>query len=293
MRRAFRCLLALWLGLVCWAAGSNEFRFAILGDRTGRARPPIYAQTWSEIDRFRPAFVINVGDTIQGTDDERAEGQWKEIHQFLEKYRRFPFYFVPGNHDIWGTYSKTVFARETGRAAPYSFNYQNAHFVVLDNSRSLDLPLDQLQFLEEDLKESRSRTPKFVFFHQPFWLFFVKLKSGAFPLHRLAREYGVEYVVSGHGHQFIRLLQDGVTYMEVGSSGADIGDVWNQDGAFAKGAFYHYVQVHVKGPQAEITVKELGPPFGRGRGFSAGDWGEDGLKPAAQAPGLRSPTPSR
>jgi Icc protein len=282
MRRTLLWLATLWLALASWAASpSNDFRFAILGDRTGRARQPIYAQTWGEIDRFRPAFVINVGDTIQGTDDETAEAQWKEIRGFLDRYRKYPLYLVPGNHDIWSSYSQRLFERETGRPATYSFNYQNAHFVVLNNSGSLDLPLDQLQFLEEDLKKNRACDPKFVFFHQPFWLVFVKLKSGAFPLHRLAREYGVDYVISGHGHQFVRLVQDDVTYMEVGSSGANIGDVWTQEDAFAKGVFYHYVQAQVKGTRAQLTVKELNPPFGKGRKFAAEDWGENGLKPAA------------
>jgi len=281
MRRTLRCLSALCLALASWAASPpNDFRFAILGDRTGRARQPIYAQAWSEIDRFRPDFVINVGDTIQGTDDETVEAQWKELRGFLDRYKRYPFYLVPGNHDIWSSYSQKVFERETGRPSTYSFNYQNAHFVVLNNSGSLDLPLGQLQFLEEDLKKSRGCDPTFIFFHQPCWLVFLKFKSGAFPVHRLAREYGVEYVISGHGHQFVRLGRDGITYMEVGSSGANIGDVWNQDDAFAKGVFYHYVQVQVKGARAQLTVKELDPPFGKGRRFSAEDWGDDGLKPA-------------
>ncbi len=279
MRRTLRWLSALCLALACWAAGpSNDFRFAILGDRTGGARPEIYAAAWNEIDRLQPAFVINAGDTIQGVNDETAEAQWDEIRGFLDRYRRFPFYFVAGNHDIWSSYSQKLFERETGRPATYSFNYQNAHFVVLDNSRSLDLPPDQLRFLEEDLKKNRARDPKFVFFHQPFWLVYVKFKSGAFPLHRLAKEYGVDYVISGHGHQFVRLAQDGITYMEVGSSGANIGEVWKQDDAFAKGLFYHYVQVQVKGARAQMTVKELDSPFGKGRKFSAEDWGEDGLK---------------
>jgi len=263
-----------WLGLlaalaVCGFGADNAFRFSIVGDRTGGADQAVYAQTWSEIDRLRPDFVINVGDTIQGTDDQTAEAQWKEIRGFLARYKRYPFYFVAGNHDIWSDYSRKLFERETGRPATYSFDYQDAHFVVLDNSRSLELAPDQLQFLEDDLKKNRAREPKFVFFHQPFWIFPVKLKSHSFDLHRLAREYGVDYVISGHGHQFVRLELDGIVYVEIGSSGANIGEAWKTDEGFALGSFYHHALVEVTRSHVKFTVKELNAPYGKGRQIPA------------------------
>ena len=190
---------------------ANDFRFSIVGDRTGSAAPGVYEQVWREVDRLHPTFVINVGDTIQGVDDETVEAQWKPIRAFLARYRQYPFYYVAGNHDIWSAFSRKVFERETGRPATYSFNYQDAHFVVLDNSGSLDLGLDQLKFLEADLKANRQRHPKFVFFHQSFWLVFLKFQSGEFPLHRLAREYGVDYVITGHGHFFARIVRPRLT----------------------------------------------------------------------------------
>jgi predicted phosphodiesterase len=249
---------------------ANDFRFSIVGDRTGSAVPGVYEQVWSEIDRLHPAFVINVGDTIQGVDDETAENQWRTIRAFLARYRQYPFYYVAGNHDIWSAFSRKVFERETGRPASYSFNYRDAHFVVLDNSGSLDLGLDQLQFLEEDLKANRQRHPKFVFFHQSFWLLFLKFQSGEFPLHRLALEYGVDYVITGHGHFFARIVRDGVAYMQMGSSGAKITP------EFAQGVFYQHASVQVRGAGARIRIKELDAPFGKGRSFAAEDWDGNG-----------------
>jgi 3',5'-cyclic AMP phosphodiesterase CpdA len=216
--------------------------------------------------------VINVGDTIEGGADKTAEAEWRQIRSFLEKYRRYPFYLVPGNHDIWSDLSLKLFEKQTGRPATYTFDHQNAHFVVLNTSRTTELAKDELRFLEEDLKKNRHRDPIFVFFHHPSWLMLVKVESRAFPLHRLAAEHGVDYVISGHGHQFIRMTLDKITYMEIGSSGANIGDVWTQDGAFSAGRFYHHVQVQLKGPAARLTVKELDAPFGKGRSFDAESW---------------------
>jgi carboxypeptidase C (cathepsin A)/predicted phosphodiesterase len=297
MRRTLRCCSTLLAALACWAAEpASDFRFSIVGDRTGGARQGVYARVWEEVDGFRPDFVINVGDTVEGTSDETAEAQWKEIRGFLDRYKRYPFYLVPGNHDIWSSLSQKLFEAQNGRPATYSFDYQNAHFVVLDTSRSPELGADQLQFLQEDLKKNRDRDPTFVFFHHPSWLALVKVQSRAFALHRIAREYGVDYVISGHGHQFIRMALDGITYMEVGSSGADIGEVWTQDGAFSKGRFYHHVQVQVKGSQAQLRVKEVDAPFGKGRSFRAENWGDSGpgtSPPVAPEAALRAPIVTR
>jgi predicted phosphodiesterase len=248
------------------AAPPNDFRFSILGDRTGNVVPGVYEQVWSEVDRLRPDFVINVGDTIQGVSDAIAEAQWKQVKSLLEPYKRYPLYLVAGNHDIWSDFSRKVFQRETGRPAFYSFDHQDAHFTVLDNSGAPELSTEQLRFLEEDLKRNRERHPKFVFFHQPFWLVFLKLQSGDFPLHQIAKEYGVDYVVSGHGHQLVRMRREGVLYMEVGSSGAPISP------AFEQGRFYQHISVQVKGPQARFTLKELNAPFGEGRSLDAEEW---------------------
>lgn len=245
-------------------APQNNFRFSILGDRTGTPVQAVYEQAWQEINRLRPDFVINVGDTIQGRSDATVEAQWRELRPLFQRYRRYPLYFTAGNHDIWSSFSAKVFERETGRPATYSFSFQNAHFTVLDNSQTTELDRGQLEFLEADLKANRGRDPKFVFFHKPFWLTYLQFQSGDFALHRLAREYGVRYVVSGHLHFLLRMERDGITYIQMGSSGARI------EPDFDRGAFYQHALVEVRGADVRITVHELGPPYGQGRKVELG-----------------------
>jgi len=76
----------------------------------------------------------------------------------------------------------------------------------------------------------------------------------------------VRYVVSGHGHQYVRAVQDGVTYLEAPSSGGKL-----KGQGFAEGWFYGHVLVTVKGADVGLTVREIGPPFGQGRRFKAQD----------------------
>jgi|GEM_PF-426285 len=252
------------------AESGNSFRFSIIGDRTGGATPGVYSQVWREVDQLHPDFVVTVGDTIQRTNDPRR--QWDRLRPLFDRYRHYPIYFTAGNHDVFSEESRVLFEKETGRPTFYSFDHQNAHFTVLDNSRTLDLSDEQLLFLEEDLEEQQDKSPKFIFFHKPFWILPLKLGSGEFPLHRIAKKYGVDYVISGHGHQFMRMERDGIVYLEVGSSGGRMRGVERGLG-FREGWFYHHVLVSVEGAVVTMTVKELDEPFGKGRTFPAGKWG--------------------
>ena len=250
----------------------NNFRFAILGDRTGNANQPAYEEIWREIASEHPDFVINVGDLIEGGNDTTAETEWRQLRGWWERFK-LPLYLTPGNHDIWSDASRRIFEKESGHPLPYSFDFQDAHFSVLDNSASLNLDERQMQFLESDLRRNQDRHPKFVFFHQPFWLIPLKFQSSDFPFHRLARKYGVDCVFSGHDHQFVRMVRDGIVYIEAGSSGGKL----KGDG-FAQGWFYQHELAHVTAARVLITVKEIGPPFGAGRTFDAADWGDHGHK---------------
>ena len=251
-----RFLLAAALAVSCIAAlaqnsAQNDFRFAILGDRTGDAQPGVYERVWSEIDAEHPNFVINVGDTIQGWNDTTAASEWRALRPLWDRYR-YPLYFTPGNHDIWTAASRLVYRQQTGRPAYYGFNYQNAHLTVLDNSETEDLSDEQMQFLAHDLADNRSRDPKFVFFHKPFWLVPVKFQSSQFPFHQLIKKNGVRYVISGHGHQYVRAAEEGIAYLEAPSSGGKL-----KGQGFDEGWFYGHLLVTVKGSEVGISVKPL------------------------------------
>ncbi|MGA2879600.1 MAG: metallophosphoesterase [Bryobacteraceae bacterium] len=269
MRRCLALAIAFAGFLLAAEPAQNDFRFSILGDRTGDAQPGVYERVWNEMNALHPDFVINVGDTIQGGNDATAASEWRAISPLWARYR-YTIYFTPGNHDIWSAASHAIYEQQTRRPAFYGFNYQKAHFTVLDNSDAPDLSGDlsetQMQFLARDLEQNRDRDPKFVFFHKPFWLIPVKLQSSHFPFHQLIAKYGVRHVVSGHGHQYVHAVEDGVTYLEAPSSGGKL-----KGQGFAQGWFYGQVLVTVKGSAVSLTVKEIGPPFGQGRSFQPKD----------------------
>src|ERR1051325_11813182 len=127
-----------WFLILCAAAHGQ--RFVILGDRTGSTQPGVYEQTGRETAASKPAFVITVGDMIEGLVDRNARDEWEDAQRILKPYSRIPLYLTPGNHDIWSDASEQLFRKYAGRAPHYSFDHGPAHFTVLDNSRSEAFP---------------------------------------------------------------------------------------------------------------------------------------------------------
>jgi 3',5'-cyclic-AMP phosphodiesterase len=255
------------------AAAPDSFRFAILGDRTGETQAGVYEQVWKEVAAENPAFVISVGDTIQGMNDTSAEAEWLEAGRILKPFRSYPLYLAPGNHDIWSEASERLFRQYAAHPVHYSFDYAQAHFTVLDNSRSDELPEQEVAFLEKDLKAHTGQPLKIIVSHRPSWLLNVALKNPNFALHQLARRYGVQYVIAGHIHQMLRLELEGVTYVSLASSGGHL----RLSGVYEDGWFFGHALVEVHGKSIDLQVKELSTPHGDGRMTKLADWGMAGL----------------
>jgi predicted phosphodiesterase len=235
----------------------------ILGDRTGEAVSGIYEKVWREAAAERPAFVLSVGDTIQGLNDRTAEAEWRDAERI---FAPLPLYLTPGNHDIWSAASERLFRRHAGHPPHYSFDYEQAHFTILDNSRTEQFSAQELAFLEKDLQNPQP--VKFIVSHRPSWLIDAMLLNPRFPLHQLAKKYGVKYVIAGHLHQIVHVELDGVTYLSMPSSGGHL----RGSEKYEDGWFFGYALVEVNGQKVQFQIKELG-----GRVTSLANWGRAGL----------------
>lgn len=256
------------------ATQNDSFRFVILGDRTGEAEPGVYERVWQEAATENPAFVLSVGDSIQGLNDATAEAEWRQFEQILTPYRRFPLFLAPGNHDIWSARSATLFQKHAAHLAQpphpahYGFDYSQTHFTILDNSRSDSLLPEELQFLQTDLEAHKDQPVKFIVSHRPSWLVDAMFQNPRSRLHQLAKQYGIQYVIAGHLHQMLDIDLEGVTYLSMASAGGHLRGTMQ----YRDGWFFGYALVGVRGQAVDFHIKELKPPQGQGRVTELKDW---------------------
>ena len=255
MRRSVTAALAM-LCLALFAAPAPAPHFVLLGDRTGEVRPGIYERVWRQISDSKPEFVVSAGDTIQGGNDATAEAEWRSVRGVLEPYRKIPLYLAPGNHDIWSAASERLFERFAEHPPHYSFDAGGAHFAVLDNSRSDAWPPGELEWLESDLRAHAAAPVKFVVSHRPSWLLDAALGNTAYPLHRVAKQYGVCCVIAGHVHQLIHAELDGVRYLALPSAGGHL----RLSGKYEDGWFFGWTEVEIKGREVTFQVHQLDGP---------------------------------
>ena len=144
------------------ASGNQQFRFAVIGDRTGAHRPGVFADAVAKLELLKPDFVISVGDLIEGYTSDEAEilRQWEEVEGHLSDLS-MPTFFIAGNHD----YSNATMARiwKERRGAPYwSFAYRGVLFIGISTEdppyEASEKTLASTQQLEKAMAADPART---------------------------------------------------------------------------------------------------------------------------------------
>ncbi|HEX5689850.1 MAG TPA: metallophosphoesterase, partial [Roseiflexaceae bacterium] len=235
-------------GRVRAALPSNTpFRFAALGDSGDGSQNQ--KDVAARLLQAQPDLVVHTGDLIyEEATYDGFETKYFQIYKDLLKNT----WLAPsaGNHDITYNNGKSftdVFVNPTnGSSDPvnrelyYSFDYGNAHFVVLDNFLSYTPGSEQYTWLDNDLR-STNQFWKFVIYHVPPYA----SRSDQTPrddakqvqyLVPLYEKYHVNVVLTGHWHYYERmkpllggqvttLANGGVVYLITGGGGAGLAGV--------------------------------------------------------------------
>ena len=238
------------------AAAARPFTFVVLGDRTGDARPEVFAQILAEVRLLDPDFIVGTGDLIEGysSDPMVINAEWDTVLGELRS-TGLPCYFAPGNHDVADLRSESIFVKRVG-PLDRVVRYGNSSFIFFDNSRwpaPESLPAARLKWLDAELARAARSRHTFVFMHRPYWRY--ALESGrADPMHDLLRKRGTDYVFTGHDHFYCSYRRDSVAYFQVGPSGSRI-KVYDDP---AQGAFQNYLHVRVSGDTVAVMVRRAG-----------------------------------
>ena len=250
----------VFLTLAMLTAGTTraaEFEFVVIGD----TRPRVESQDFrlfqgliGKIDAVKPALVINLGDLIYGYGPYRKEKQWDKYQQVIKAIGP-PYYQVPGNHDTHSKEARRIYGRRFG-SFYQSFDYQDWHFVLLDNTEKQRwgyLGPAQLAWLKADLQATRARGV-LVFLHFPVWEperitpdYYAFWKQ---TLHPLFRDSRVRAVFAGHYHTYGPTREfDGIRYFITGGGGAELRPEYKK-----AGGEHHFLRVKVSGDAFDTRV---------------------------------------
>ncbi|MCA9593020.1 MAG: metallophosphoesterase family protein [Myxococcales bacterium] len=219
---------------------SDVFRFAVTGD--SRSGPEVFAQIQEKLSTMGVDFQIFSGDFIDNTTNQQ---HWDALfesstgsYSTQDMIATRPLMPVNGNHDNLSVYYVGQFAvpqkvsqGETAQGEEwYSFDYANAHFLMLDSEGNSKLKA-QVDFIKADLEAvDRNVTPwVFAVFHTPPYTC-GSTHQGDSDAPRatwqpLFDQYKVDVVLTGHVHNYQRTLpirgfKTGSTDGQVANSGA-------------------------------------------------------------------------
>jgi 3',5'-cyclic AMP phosphodiesterase CpdA len=170
--------------------------------------------------KAKPSFMIHTGDITHLSKEKEFDDAQHVIAQ-----AGLDVHYVPGEHDIIdaepGASYKQRFGQKAKGSGYYSFDQNGVHFVGLVNVANLkggglgSLGVDQLAWLDDDLKAKSASTPIVVFAHIPLWTVYEKwgwgTDDGAQVLGLLKR-FGSVTVLNGHIHQIVQKVEGNVTF---------------------------------------------------------------------------------
>jgi len=231
-------------------AATHEFQFVVLGDSQFHDAT-LFNRLIDDIRNVNPAFVIQVGDMIEGYAEPAAvAAEWTRFRQQIAPLGTIPFMPVPGNHDLYNPARvsdpalEALYLQQWG-ATYYTFDYRNVRFIVLNT----DAPGEerrigpaQWRWLQTALAEAGDRH-LLLFMHRPP----ATLENSA-ELHGLLRDHGVRYVFYGHQHHYHFEERDGVRYVMTNAAATGALD-------FAEtGSFHHLLLVTVRDDDIHYAI---------------------------------------
>ncbi len=208
---------------------AGELSFAQISDShmgfNKPANPDVAGTLKVAVDKInalsiQPEFLLHTGDISHLAKPE----EFDTVDQILKGAVAKDVFFVPGEHDVIGDDGQQYrdrYGKGTKGEGWYSFDKKGVHFVGLVNVVNLkagglgNLGSEQLEWLEDDVKELKASTPIVVFAHIPLWSVYPEWGWGtddsAQALGYLKR-FGSVSVLNGHIHQIMQKVEGNVTF---------------------------------------------------------------------------------
>lgn len=201
----------------------EEFQFAIVSDRTGGHRAKIFSRAVEYLNLLQPAFVVSVGDLIEGYTEklEELQKEWQEFDSFVKRLQ-MPFFYVPGNHD----YSNPVMERlwkEKFAKPYYHFVYQDVLFLMVNSddppkTSEGHISKEQIDHFRRVLEANPRVRWTLIFLHRPLWASSKVEETGWLEFEKLLSDRPYT-VFAGHVHRYRRFVRNGRIYYQLATTG--------------------------------------------------------------------------
>lgn len=271
------------------AADTDDFSFMYMGDiqRGYGAWGQLLQQAYAGYPEAM--FTIQSGDLIDSAESDVQWLEWQELFTAADGvFDRKPFMPALGNHEYANPalYFKTFALPQNGpdglKESFYSFDYGNAHFVVLDSNRMGSDGADYeagISWLASDLQSSNKKW-KFVVLHHPPYIVNAGGSNDA-TIAGVLRQYwvpvmeqnGVDMVLMGHEQMYMRTYPlyeeqirekptEGITYL-MGNAGEKYYTNPEQHDYVAKvipgvPSCFNYTIFHLDGDVLTMTTRNAG-----------------------------------
>lgn len=226
---------------------ANDFRFAIVSDRTGGHRAKIFSRAVDQLNLMQPEFVVSVGDLIEGykEDPDKVATEWREFQSYVHRLQ-MPFFYIPGNHDVANAYLRKQWEEKFGRLF-YHFVYRDVLFLCLNandtSPKEAVMAPEQLAWAKKVLEQNNTNRWTIVLIHNPLWAADAD-KSGWLEIEKALgdRPYTV---FAGHIHRYQKFVRNGRNFYQLATTGG---------GSKVRGVRYgEFDQI------AWVTMKKDGP----------------------------------
>ncbi len=234
-------------GTFLTASGTNtSTKFLFMGDSQANTKEgfALWGNTFEKALADHPdtEFVIHGGDLVEDGYKENEWDMWFDAAKAqLSNTTIVP---VVGNHEVTGARQNEDYLAhfnhpqngiDSLKGSNFSFDYNNAHFVVLNSEYDFE---EQKEWLRTDLKNTNKQW-KFVAFHRgPYGSIYDSehIRKAWTPIFD---EFEVDVVMNGHDHVYVRTwpMKDmkkaedgkGTVYLVGGSSGPKFYQVVERD----------------------------------------------------------------
>jgi predicted phosphodiesterase len=241
---------------------TNEVTFLVYGD--SRTRAKVHRRIVEQMLNKNTDFVVHSGDLVSSGDRYEQFGPqlFEPIKGLAETV---PIYIAKGNHEgDSGSFERLLIPE--GQTNSFGFDYGPLHYFCVDNvSKGLKAE-EQLKLIAADARSSEAQW-KFVSYHVPSLNFGGHWSAWGYPdALRILSEAGVDFVVTGHSHQYERfrpLAPPGgrggsyVTHITCGGGGAPLHDVKPSLFHAQAKVIHHFCLFHIKGNKLTMDTIDI------------------------------------